>query len=280
MRILCLHGHGTGPDVMEYQLSALQRAADASWEFHYLCGEETCLPAPGIEKSFAEPYFCYSRHFDPESEDTAHALLEETIAQKGPFDGAIGFSQGAAILVAYLIEQEMSNSNNNHPFQFVIICSTTAPLAANTEYHQRLLDSLSPEDEARIRSCRDDDIAKLPNETCTAITSLVALLDDVEPITHQPRSFYLDRPLSDIPSMLHPDICDIRLALPVLHVRGKTELPALRDCGLLVERFFETRKQRVFEHTAGHDIPRSGPEARQMLSAIEWVIAQSQLPTY
>ncbi|KAJ5692440.1 hypothetical protein N7462_001863 [Penicillium macrosclerotiorum] len=280
MRILCLHGHGTSPDVMKYQMSALARAADASWEFHYLGGEEACLPAPDIGGYFPEPYFCYSRNFDQESEDAAHALLEETISQKGPFDGAFGFSQGASILVSYLIEQKMAYPNNILPFQFVILCSVTVPLASSLEYHQLLLGSLTAQDEARIRSCRDEEIAQLPIETRTVIAFLVSVLDATETITHESRSYFLDRPLSKIPSMLHPDICDIRLELPVLHVRGKTELPAIRDSGFLVERFFKSGKQRVFEHTAGHDVPRSGPEARRMLSAMEWVIAQSQLPTY
>ncbi|KAJ5737449.1 uncharacterized protein N7483_002574 [Penicillium malachiteum] len=280
MRILCLHGHGTGSEVMKYQMSALAKAADASWEFHYLCGEEICPPAPGIEINFPEPYFCYSRNFGPESEDAAHALLEETIAEKGPFDGAFGFSQGASILVSYLIEQKMAHPNNNLPFQFVILCSTTVPLATNPEYNQRLLGSLTSQDELHIRSCRDEEIARLPGVTRTATASLISIIDAVEPITLKPRSYYLDRPLREIPSVLHPDVCEVRLALPALHVRGKTELSAIRESGMLVQKFFETGKQRVFEHTSGHDVPRSGPEARQMLSAMEWVIAQSQLPSY
>lgn len=206
--------------------------------------------------------------------------MEETIAQHGPFDGAVGFSQGASILVAYLVEQKMAYPDKSLPFQFVILCSPTMPLATNPEYQQRLLGSLTSQDEAHIRSCRDEEIAQLPNEMSTTLKSLVSILDAVEPITHKPRSYYLDRPLLEIPSVLHPDVCEVRLALPALHVRGKTELPAIRDCGLLVQEFFDTGKQRLFEHTAGHDIPRSGPEVRQMLSAIEWVIAQSQLPTY
>lgn len=159
--------------------------------------------------------------------------MEETIAQKGPFDGAFGFSQGASILVAYLIEQKMAYPSNTLPFQFVILCSPTLPLAANPEYNQHLFGALTSQDEARIRSCQDEKIAELPSETRTNITSLVSLLDAVEQITHKPRSYFLDRSLLEIPFVLHPNLCEVRITLPALHVRGKTELPAIQHCGSL-----------------------------------------------
>lgn len=46
MRILCLHGHGTSPEVLEYQISALSRELDPGWEFVYISGEMETLP-PG-----------------------------------------------------------------------------------------------------------------------------------------------------------------------------------------------------------------------------------------
>lgn len=47
MRILCLHGYGTNPEVLKYQISGLRKAADLSWEFYYLPGEVACSAAPG-----------------------------------------------------------------------------------------------------------------------------------------------------------------------------------------------------------------------------------------
>ena len=47
MRILCLHGYGTSPAILRHQLDAFIRAADPSYEFVFLEGENECPPARG-----------------------------------------------------------------------------------------------------------------------------------------------------------------------------------------------------------------------------------------
>ena len=58
-----------------------------------------------------------------------------------------------SVLVTEMIEQKMAYPSNSLPSQFVILCSATVPSAVNPEYHQRLLDTLMPQDEAHIWSC-------------------------------------------------------------------------------------------------------------------------------
>jgi hypothetical protein len=305
MKILCLHGYGTNTEVLEYQLSGLRKHADLSWDFHYLPGEVSCLPAPGkltlvdiscvhqlrmlthtslrfegIESVFSGPYFCFTHRFDPESVGASYALLEKAIFENGPFDGVLGFSQGAATIVGYLIEQATAYPDEPLPFQFMILCSPTIPLSDNLDYCQKIFGSIDPKDEAHIRSCEDEQYAQLSEPARTALSTFTNVIDSTASITHEPRSFYLDQPLSEIPCILHPELCTSRLDIPTLHIRGKNDLPALKDTGSLVQSFCNSGKQRVLEHTAGHDIPRGGPELRQMVSAMEWVVAQSELPTY
>ncbi|KAJ5757118.1 uncharacterized protein N7511_007300 [Penicillium nucicola] len=280
MKVLCLHGYGTNPEVMQYQLSGLKKQADVSWEFHYLSGEVTCPPAPGIETIFPAPYFCYARNFDPESIGASYALLEKTIIEHGPFDGVLGFSQGAAIIAGYLIEYAITEPDEPLPFQFMVLFSPTIPLSDNSDYLQELFGSLDPKDEARIHSSEDDQIAQLSEPARSAISTLVNLLDSTVSITREPRSFYLDHPLSKIPCVLHPELCTARLPIPALHIRGKNDFSAIQDTSMLIQSFCNSGKQRVLEHTVGHDIPREGSELRQILTAMEWVVTQSQLPTY
>lgn len=49
MRILCLHGYGTSPDIMKANMSKLKKVCDPSWEFHFLGGKVICQPDPGGE---------------------------------------------------------------------------------------------------------------------------------------------------------------------------------------------------------------------------------------
>lgn len=52
MRILCLHGAGTGPLLMKRQISKLIECLDPSWEFYFLAGNIEGNPGPGKIKNF------------------------------------------------------------------------------------------------------------------------------------------------------------------------------------------------------------------------------------
>ncbi|PYH57082.1 uncharacterized protein BO96DRAFT_474474 [Aspergillus niger CBS 101883] len=254
MKILCLHGYGTGPNILRYQLSGLMRDADPSWEFHFLSAEVECPPAPDIGSTFPPPYYCWTRSFDAGSIDAAHALIEEAIDEHGPFDGVLGFSQGAAISVSFLLEHKTAYPDEPPPFRFAILYSPTIPCAADEAYCRSVLGTLSSVDQQRLRSGKDKEITQLPEPVRSVTESLL------------------------IPCALHPDVVPTRISIPSLHLRGKNDVPGLDECGLLVECLCDSNTRRPIIHSAGHDIPRSGPELKQMLSAVEWVVAKSQLP--
>ncbi|RDH36069.1 serine hydrolase FSH [Aspergillus welwitschiae] len=278
MKILCLHGYGTGPNILRYQLSGLMRDADPSWEFHFLSAEVECPPAPDIGSTFPPPYYCWTRSFDAGSIDAAHALIEEAIDEHGPFDGVLGFSQGAAISVSFLLEHKTAYPDEPPPFRFAIFYSPTIPCAADEAYCRSVLGTLSSADQQRLRSGKDKEIAQLPEPVRSVTESLVKVIKGAHSITRESVPFFLDRPLELIPCALHPDVVPTRISIPSLHLRGKNDVPGLDDCGLLVECLCDSNTRRPIIHSAGHDIPRSGPELKQMLSAVEWVVAKSQLP--
>ncbi|OJJ47402.1 hypothetical protein ASPZODRAFT_65538 [Penicilliopsis zonata CBS 506.65] len=279
MKILCLHGYGTNADVLRYQMRRLRESCDPSWEFHYLSGEEPCSPAPGTTDNFPAPFLCYTSRFDPEGQAAAHALIDEAIAEHGPFDGAFCFSQGASVMVSFLLESVRADPDLRPPLKFLILCSPTIPLAESPDYCHTVLGSLSDADQAHLRSGQDEQIKLLPEPAQLLTTSLISVVDAVKPITGQPRSFFLDRPLNEIPCALHPDLCPARLSLPVLYTRGKDDLNGMPEWVSLVQGFITSSKQRVYEHSGGHNVPQKQVEVHQMISAMEWVMAQSLLPT-
>jgi hypothetical protein len=297
MRILCLHGYGTSPDVMKYQMSPLIKQCDPSWEFYYLPGNLECPLDPGelivhtisvtfcvvlilmvgIAPAVPGPYLCYSADLDPTSMRGAHALVKETFDNEGPFDGVFGFSQGAAVLLAYLLEQITIYPEKPLPVRFGIFCSSIPILATDPAYYQPILSILSPEDQQRLRSARDDQLDQLKGPARVAIKSLVGAIDALEPVTRRSRSSFLDRQPLEIPCVLHPALYKARLPIPTLHVRGRNEPSALKERSVLSESFCLPRWRRTFEHSAIHDIPRSMADIKGMVSSMEWVIARSQL---
>lgn len=234
----------------------------------------------GIESTFPPPYYCWTRSFDAGEIDAAHALIEEAIDEHGPFDGVLGFSQGAALAISFLLEHRMAYPDELLPFRFAIFYSPTIPCAANEASCQSVFGSLSLVDQQRLRSGQDKQIAQLPEPVRSVTESFVKVIKGTKSITREPVSFFLDRPLDLVPCVLHPDVVPTRITLPSVHLRGKEDIPGLDDCGLLVEALCDSKTRKSIKHSAGHNIPRSGPEIRQMLSALEWVVAQSQLSTH
>lgn len=276
MRILCLHGYGTNPDLMKAYISRLKKVCDPSWEFHFLGGKVVCQPDPGTAPSVPGPYLCYSTDFDPVSMRAAHALVEEAFQNQGPFDGVFGFSQGASVLIAYLLDQIVTYPERPLPVRFGIFCSTVPIIATDPVYYRSVFGSLSPEDEQRLRSGQDDQLSQLPEPAQGCAKVLAEIIDVLEPIIGKSRMSFLDRQPLEVPCALHPDLYKPRLPFPTLHVCGKNDPPALRRCSLLTESFCLPKWRRSFEHSAVHSLPRSAAEVQDMVSAMRWVIERSQ----
>ncbi|KAH6715843.1 serine hydrolase-domain-containing protein [Leptodontidium sp. MPI-SDFR-AT-0119] len=110
LRFLCLHGAGTNSDIFRLQLDPISEELrkDNSATFHFIDGEEDSGPGPGIEGLFEGPYFsfyawprtCTSE--DEKAVEEAYKLIYATIEQEGPFDGILGFSQGATLAFQFL----------------------------------------------------------------------------------------------------------------------------------------------------------------------------------
>lgn len=230
----------------------------------------------GFAPAIPGPYLCYSAEFDPVSMRAAHALVKETLASQGPFDGVFGFSQGAAVLLAYLLEQRAIYPGKRLPVRFGIFCSPVTLIATDPAYYGSVLGPLSLEDENRLRSARDDQLEQLTGSARVAIKALVGVLDAVEPVTRRPRTSFLNRPPLEVPCVLDPALFKARLPIPTLHVRGRNDPPALRDCSLSGESFCLPKWRRTFEHSAIHDFPRSMAEMKEMVSAMRSVIESSQ----
>ncbi|XP_058185378.1 uncharacterized protein LOC131302652 [Rhododendron vialii] len=120
MKILCLHGFRTSGSFLEKQISKW----DPSIFHHHFDMEfpDGFYPAGGksdIEGIFPPPYFEW---FQFEKDFTVYTNLEECISYlceymttKGPFDGLLGFSQGATLSALLLGYQAQGKVLKDHP---------------------------------------------------------------------------------------------------------------------------------------------------------------------
>ncbi|KAF2177887.1 hypothetical protein K469DRAFT_732186 [Zopfia rhizophila CBS 207.26] len=97
MRFLCLHGMGSNARVFEVQTAPLRYKLGATHQFEFVEEIKNLFPAD-------EDYYAYFNE-EVESFFSALADLDEYIRTEGPFDGIIGFSQGALLAATYLAHQ-------------------------------------------------------------------------------------------------------------------------------------------------------------------------------
>ncbi|CAI4214154.1 unnamed protein product [Parascedosporium putredinis] len=84
----------------------------------------------------------YFNYFDPSSADSLSAALDQLeayIRSEGPFDGVIGFSQGAALAATYLIRTAQRHPASALPFRLAIFFSGGRPLDPRSLAEGRLL---------------------------------------------------------------------------------------------------------------------------------------------
>ncbi|KAJ5643448.1 uncharacterized protein N7484_005955 [Penicillium longicatenatum] len=278
MRILCCHGFGTGPEVMKHQLAKLQKYCDPSWQFYFVAGQFEGPPDPGVAAAFPGPYLCYSLDFDTAGMRAAHGLLDQEFEKHGPFDGVLGFSTGAALLAAYLLEKMALYPEKPLPVQFAIFCSTIPPLSADSAYTEMVLGSLSPEEQQRIRSSDDIQISQLPEPIRSSISLTARCFDLLKAVHGRPLSDFLDRSMIDVPCILRPDVYNARLAIPTFHCWGKNDPPVFQESAMLVESFCHPRLCISYQHSVIHNLPRSAVEVKEMVSGIEKMISLNQQP--
>ncbi|KAL4203434.1 hypothetical protein AMTRI_Chr01g127900 [Amborella trichopoda] len=119
MKILCLHGFRTSGSFLQKQIGKWDPQVVAGFELVFLDGQ---FPASGkseIEGIFPPPYFEWFQFNEDftayQNLDSCISYLCDYIEKNGPFDGFLGFSQGATIGGYLLGYQSKGLILKNHP---------------------------------------------------------------------------------------------------------------------------------------------------------------------
>eukprot|EP01018_Ginkgo_biloba_P039078 Gb_39255 [translate_table: standard] len=128
LRVLCLHGFRTSASFLHKQISKWDSSITEKLDMSFLDGP---FPAGGksdIEGIFPPPYyewFQFNKDFTEYTNlDKGLSFIVEYMEKNGPFDGLLGFSQGA-VLSAALVGFQMKGVvlKNYPPIRFVICIS-------------------------------------------------------------------------------------------------------------------------------------------------------------
>ncbi|BES92466.1 ovarian cancer-associated gene 2 protein [Nesidiocoris tenuis] len=98
LKVLCLHGYGQNKEVFRSRLGSLRRSFKSSVDFEF-------IDAPLVVEPFGEPppqgdprAWWHKSDTEGTGIDASIEIVKEAVLNNGPFDGILGFSQGAALL--------------------------------------------------------------------------------------------------------------------------------------------------------------------------------------
>ncbi|XP_056168375.1 uncharacterized protein LOC130134495 [Syzygium oleosum] len=144
-RILCLHGFRTSAKILETQIHKWPESVLEKLDLVYLDAPYPSTGRSGVEGIFDPPYFEWfqaNQDFtEYENFEECIAFIEDFMVKNGPFDGLLGFSQGAILAAALPGMQGEGLVLTKVPkIQFLILISgaklggskfSAPPLAAN-----------------------------------------------------------------------------------------------------------------------------------------------------
>ncbi|KAE8150833.1 hypothetical protein BDV25DRAFT_171872 [Aspergillus avenaceus] len=271
MRLLCLHGHGTNSEILETQLAQLRGYLPADWEFDFLDGEMESKPATGIEDIFPGPYYSYHGVPIPEDVWRAYNFIMDVVQEEGPFDGVIGFSQGAQMAATIIAHEAMINPQAD-VFKFAVFLSAIMPFDMEAGSLKLTYDDDVDTLEAEYQGATNSQGSMTHNHLnwlndCRA-TSVIA-----EWQGRRSRLPGLGRQSTDILLRYHPSIHGIQINIPTVHVYGLEDQYLHHARGLA--GICDPKVSQVVTHEGTHQIPRDGRNLMRIAEAIQWAVDHS-----
>lgn len=125
LRVLCLHGFRTSGSFLQKQISRWDSSITEKLDMCFLDGPYPAQGKSEIEAIFPPPYFEWFQFEKDFTEytnlDKAFSFIVDYMEKNGPFDGLLGFSQGATLSAALVGYQRKGLMLKNHPpVRFII----------------------------------------------------------------------------------------------------------------------------------------------------------------
>eukprot|EP00850_Spirogloea_muscicola_P003766 SM000015S01266 [mRNA] locus=s15:899694:903077:+ [translate_table: standard] len=138
LRILCLHGFRQSAASFRGRTAALAKRLRGVAELVYIDAPHAVQPAATSTAAGAKLRYTWLTGTDDGSEAAAQtsgwatsmAALQCELTDCGPYDGLLGFSQGAAVaalMAAAMHSSQPSGGTEVPPFRFVVLCSGYRP---------------------------------------------------------------------------------------------------------------------------------------------------------
>lgn len=238
----------------------------------------------GMPKWSPGPFYSYMNGYTPTEMQEALDDLDEFIMDHGPFDGVVGFSQGASLAASYILTQQRQYPTQAPPFGFALFFSAVVAFSPdNTDCQQLIQDLLATAPIPFRKSFPHADFVALGHPDyrpwAEYLSQSILALDNIGSRSDAVDHSFLareDTVCDAVPRPLHPRYIEDRIAIPTIHVTGKRDYPILLDQAQKLHNMCEERLTRVYRHSGGHEVPTKILEVKVIVKAIEWVVEEGK----
>ncbi len=236
----------------------------------------------GVGLYFEGPLFSHTTGYSPDEMADALEHLDTTIDELGPFDGILGFSQGAALALSYMCQQQIRGAPA--PFRFALCFSSVIPFSADAGYCQSVVQRLCAlRRDMTVAPLADDPVLTRDERLfCDVmLRTVIAAKKKGAALPEYSMDVYSQGDGSKAPRVMHAQLLKEKLQIPTVHVTGRRDFDFMQNMSDIARGLCEERLTRKLEHSGGHHPPQKDAEVRAVVRAMEWAISQSdRVPTY
>ncbi|KAK4140661.1 serine hydrolase FSH [Dichotomopilus funicola] len=269
IKVLGLHGKGTSAQIFKSQTAAFRHRLPEQFNFTFIDAPHICDPAPATDILFTSNHYgWYHMPATPEVLRSAHAILDAYLAEHGPFDIVMGFSQGCAVISSYILYHQREKPGVELPFKGAVFICGSVPLPAlrdlgvnvtkrTEEVHQTSIEQLGKRTTELLKLAQN-----LKNVGPGAGTKV---WDDKTGLVHDPEEKLRT---SDVYGLDFTKMAeDLLVQIPTVHIYGAKD--PRWPCNRHLEYF--CMKKKVFDHGGGHEIPRFTAVSDKIAEMVVWL---------
>lgn len=186
----------------------------------------------------------------------AHEWLTTKLEVDGPYDGVIGFSQGAALISSYLLYHQWYDYEHSPPFRFATFISGSISLAVLKDLGvpvPRAAERVVGETKIR----RQENLGPLPLHVSLARQAMFNSDD----------CFGLN--LNKVP-------LELKIRIPTVHIWGTKDpgFPTSIHLAGLCDPYI----RKIYTHDGAHEVPQGKEDAEQLSQLVLWCMQQAIWP--
>ncbi|PGH26934.1 hypothetical protein AJ80_01316 [Polytolypa hystricis UAMH7299] len=255
MRFLCLHGRGTNSDIFERHLMTICSRISPQHTFDFIDAQFESPAAPGISQLYPPPYLSWHNKYEPENVRLVHDYVTSIIEEDGPYDGVIGFSEGAALAASFLLSR--SAFQKDPLFKVAIFFNSVMIISPSEQVGVYMGCEMHQQGEKHKNF-----MLGLDDKTSSSHSSLDSHSEESGVVGPFPRIFGFP-----------PDRFQGRISIPTLHVIAADD--DFEEHARTLVELCDPAKAEVLVIEGGHELPRAEAAQNKCAELIELIIAMA-----